>query len=186
MVLDGYEAARRANGPRDSRHRIEHIEVLHPDDLPRFAELGVIASMQANHPPGIGCFPKEPTIHMIGPDRWPLSYAWRTIKDTGATIAFGTDWPVAPVAPLAALKMALTRQSWTDDLPDQRLTVEEALAAYTAAGAYTCFKESQIGTLAEGMLADVVVLDGRLPDDPAADWPGVRITLSDGAPTFEA
>ncbi|MEM7059552.1 MAG: amidohydrolase [Pseudomonadota bacterium] len=184
-VLDGYAAAADTNGSRDSRHRIEHIEVIHPDDIPRMADLGVLASMQANHPPGGGCFPKEPTIHMIGPDRWPYSYAWRTLQDADAPVVFGTDWPVAPIDPLLALRQALTRPTWAPDLPDQRLTMEEALAAYTRVGAYTCFKEDQFGTLAPGMLADIVILDGPLPEDPASEvWPKVRMTLCDGQMTF--
>jgi predicted amidohydrolase YtcJ len=186
MVLDGYQAAAEANGPRDSRHRIEHIEMLHPDDMGRFAELGVIASMQANHPPGCGPFPPEPTIHMIGEARWDTAYAWRMIKDTGAEVVFGTDWPVAPVDPLLSIKQALTRQPWSPDCPDQRLTMDEALAAYTSVGAYTCFKEQAFGSLEVGKLADIVVLDGALPDDPAAEWPKVRMTICDGAVTYDA
>ncbi|MGB0506400.1 MAG: amidohydrolase [Pikeienuella sp.] len=185
MVLDGYQAAAEANGPRDGRHRIEHIEMLHPDDMRRFAELGVIASMQANHPPGCGPFPAEPTIHMIGEARWETAYAWRMIKDTGAKVVFGTDWPVAPVDPLLAIKQALSRQPWTPDCPDQRLTMDEALAAYTSVGAYTCFKEDAFGSIEAGKLADIVVLDGPLPDDPTADWPKVRMTICDGVVSYE-
>lgn len=186
MVLDGYQAAAQANGPRDSRHRIEHVEMLHPDDLHRFAELGVIASMQANHPPGCGPFPAEPTIHMIGEDRWDTAYAWRLIKDTGAEVVFGTDWPVAPVDPLVALKQALTRSKWAENCPDQRLTMDEAFAAYTSVGAYTCFREQDFGSLEVGKLADIVVLDGPLPDDADGRWPKVRMTICDGEITYES
>jgi hypothetical protein len=88
------------NGIRDSRHRIEHIEVVHPDDIARFAELGVIASMQPPHPPGCAGVPLEPTVSRIGRDRWPVSYAWRTLKNAGAHICFASDWPVSPIDPI--------------------------------------------------------------------------------------
>ena len=186
MVLDGYEAAHRANGPRDARHRIEHIEVVHPDDIERFGALGVISSMQPIHPPGNGCFPKEPTIHMIGEARWPYSYAWRTLKDAGSPVVFGTDWPVSPADPLLSIRHACLRTPWRDGDPDQRLSLDETLAAYTSVGAYTCFKEDSFGRLAEGMLADIVVLDAVIPSDAAADWPRVRTTISDGRVVYDA
>ena len=187
MTLDGYEAAEKANGPRDNRHRIEHIEVVHPDDIHRFKQLGVIASMQPIHPPGNGCFPKEPTIHMIGEARWPYAYAWRTLKDAGAEVVFATDWPVSPVDPLLSIKHAMLREPWSESDPDQRLTMNETLAAYTRVGAYSCFKEDRFGSLKEGMLADIVVLDGKLPDDPdgSSTWPKVRMTLCNGKVTYQ-
>lgn len=188
MTLDGFEAASTANGARDNRHRIEHIEVVHPDDIDRFNELGVIASMQPIHAPGNGCFPKEPTIHMIGEARWPYSYAWRTLKDAGAEVVFGTDWPVSPLDPLLSIKQAMLREPWVKNNPDQRLGFDDVLAAYTSVGAYTCFKERKFGSLAEGMLADIVVLDGRLPEKPdqTSDWPKVRMTICDGEVTYDA
>ena len=177
----------KANGARDSRHRIEHIEVVHPDDIARFKELGVIASMQPIHPPGNGCFPLEPTIHMIGEARWPYAYAWRTLKDAGAEVVYGTDWPVSPADPLPSIKHACLRKLWRDGDPDQRLSLDQTLAAYTRVGAYTCFKESEFGTLAPDMLADIVVLDGELPKsfDSDAEWPKVRATISDGRIVYE-
>ncbi|TGR94851.1 amidohydrolase, partial [bacterium M00.F.Ca.ET.191.01.1.1] len=87
-VLNGYEAAVKANGPRDARHRVEHIEVIQPTDIPRFAALGAIASMQPAHPPGVMDFPLEPAKTRIGPYRWPLAYAWRTLKQAGAHVVF--------------------------------------------------------------------------------------------------
>ncbi|MEM9331079.1 MAG: amidohydrolase [Pseudomonadota bacterium] len=188
MTLDGYEAAAKANGNKGFRHRIEHIEVVHPEDIPRFKNLGVLASMQPIHAPGNGCFPKEPTIHMIGKARWPFAYAWRTLKSSGADVVYGTDWPVSPVDPLLSIKHALTRKPWAPDNPDQRLTFEETLAAYTAIGAYTCFKEESFGVLKQGMLADIVILDGNFPDNPDEEsvWPKVRLTLCDGEITYDA
>ncbi|NNE21026.1 MAG: amidohydrolase [Rhizobiales bacterium] len=188
MTLDGYEAAATANGKRDSRHRIEHIEVVHPADIDRFKEFGVIASMQPIHPPGNGCFPKEPTVHMIGKARWPYAYAWRTLKDAGAEVVFATDWPVSPLDPLLSIKHAMLREPWSENDPDQRLTMDETLAAYTSVGAYTCFKEDRFSRLEEGMLADIVILDGELPEHPDGSslWPQVLMTLCDGAITYEA
>ena len=188
MTLDGYEAGQKANGKRDSRHRIEHIEVVHPQDIPRFSELGVIASMQPIHPPGNGCFPKEPTIHMIGEARWPYAYAWKTLKDAGAEIVYATDWPVSPVDPLLSIKHAVLRKPWAETDPDQRLNIHETLKAYTWAGAYSCFREDQFGSLKEGMLADVVILDGKMPIAPTHEstWPEVKMTICDGKITYEA
>ena len=108
MTLDGFEAAEKANGKRDSRHRVEHIEVIHPDDIPRFKALGAIASMQPIHAPGNGYFPKEPTDAMIGEHRWPYAYAWRTMKEAGAEVVYASDWPVSPVDPLLSIKRGIT------------------------------------------------------------------------------
>ncbi len=187
-VLDGYEAAAKANGRRDSRHRIEHIEVIHPDDVGRFAELGVVASMQPPHPPGAMNFPLEPTISRIGRDRWPLSYAWRTLKAAGAHVVFASDWPISPIGPIAGIQAAVTRKRWSDDDPDQRFTLAEAIAAYTVEGAYAQFREDRAGRIAPGFLADVVVLDGDIeavaPDAIHTLRP--RVTICDGRVSFEA
>lgn len=159
-VLDGYEAARKANGERDSRHRIEHIEVTTDADMPRFAQLGVIASMQPPHPPGSMGLPMEPTVSKIGRDRWRLAYAWRTIKETGAHVVFASDWPVSPVDPIAGIQAAIVRKPWADDLPDQSFSLHEAIAGYTIEGAYAEFTEDRKGALKPGYLADLVVLSG--------------------------
>src|SRR5690606_22774361 len=121
-TLNGYEAARRANGARDSRHRIEHIEMLAPSDLPRFAELGVIASMQPTHAPG-GAYPVEPILSMVGRDRMMTGYAWQTIRRTGARLVFASDWPVAPLDPLLGIKTAITRKPAFEGAPDERQTL---------------------------------------------------------------
>ncbi|WP_458790460.1 amidohydrolase [Yoonia sp. MH D7] len=162
MVLDGYEAAQKANGHRDSRHRVEHIDTIHPDDVPRLNELGVIASMQPVHPPGSAGLSLEPTTTIMGRHRWPYAFNWRMIADTGATICFATDWPISPIDPLYAINCALTRQPWDDDLPDPRLSLEECLLAYTKNGAYAAFDENRLGRVEAGMLADLVVIRGDL------------------------
>ncbi|OJF92105.1 amidohydrolase [Pararhizobium antarcticum] len=161
-VLDGYEAARTANGVRDSRHRIEHIEVVHADDIPRFAALGVIASMQPPHPPGSMGVPLEPTVSRIGPDRWPLSYAWRTLKDAGARVCFASDWPVSPIDPIAGIQTAVIRKPWAPKVPDQSFSLMEALAAYTVEGAYAEFREDRKGRIKPGYLADLVILSADI------------------------
>jgi predicted amidohydrolase YtcJ len=162
IVLDAYEAARKANGARDSRHRIEHIEVIHPDDIPRFAELGVIASMQPVHPPGCAGLPLEPTVSAIGEAKWPYAYAWNTLRAAGARLAFATDWPVSPIDPLNCIYWAMNRDVWKPGLPEQRQTLRQALAGYTSDGAYTEFAERRKGVLKPGMLADLAVLSGNI------------------------
>lgn len=189
QTLDGYEAARDANGARDSRHRIEHIEIIHPDDIGRFKDLGVVASMQPVHVPGGTCFPAEPTPARIGEDRWQYAYAWRTMKEAGAPVVFASDWPVSPISPFQCIQDALTRTPWKDGLPDQRFTLQEALEAYTATGAWVEFMEDRKGQLKPGYLADVVILTRDIEQvDPAEIMDTVRpaITICDGRVTYEA
>ena len=187
-VLDGYEAAQRVNGHRDSRHRIEHIEVVHQDDVPRFAELGVIASMQPPHPPGCAGVPLEPTVSRIGRSRWPLSYAWRTLKEAGAHICFASDWPVSPISPLVGIEAAVTRERWADTDPDQSFSLLEALEAYCVEGAYAEFKEDRKGKLKPGYFADLVILEGDvenvLPEHLHSL--GVCTTICGGRVTFSS
>lgn len=181
LALDGYEAAAKANGPRDRRHRVEHVEMLHPDDLGRFAELGVVASMQPPHAP----LREDETTVGIGPDRAGMAYAWRTIADTGAVVSFSSDWPIVPVSPLAGIQAAMTRQNWVEGGPDQRLTLHEVLAAYTCNGAYVGFAEGLTGTLRPGMKADLTLLSGDI-ETTAIDRIGgmdVDLTVFDGRVT---
>ncbi|WP_037915555.1 amidohydrolase [Sulfitobacter sp. 20_GPM-1509m] len=183
LALDGYEAAAKANGPRDRRHRIEHVEMLHPDDLGRFAELGVIASMQPPHAP----LREDETTVGIGAHRAGMAYAWRTIADTGAVVAFSSDWPIVPISPLAGIQAAMTRQNWVAALPDQRLTLQEVLAAYTCNGAYVGFAEGLTGTIRTGMKADLAMLSADI-ESTAIDRIGaleVDLTLFDGRVSHE-
>lgn len=161
-TIDGYEAARNANGPRDSRHRIEHIDTITPEDLARLDPLGIVASMQPVHPPGSAGLPLEPTTTIMGKARWATAFPWRMIRDLGVPLAFGTDWPVSPLSPLYAIHCALTRKTWSDDMPDQRLSLDECLLAYTSGGAYADFTEHRSGKLAPGFDADLVLIDGSL------------------------
>lgn len=185
-TLDGFAAARAANGPRDARHRIEHIEMLHPDDLPRLKALGVTASVQPTHPPGLGGWPIEPTAGLIGRDRWPMAYAWRTIFGAGVPLAFSTDWPVSPICPFGAIHCALSREVWADDLPDQRLTLDQTLRAYTLEGARAEFAEDRRGLITTGMQADLILVSGdleALAHDPASAK--ARLTICAGRVVWE-
>lgn len=156
-TLDGFEAAATANGRRDRRHRVEHIEVVHPDVLARFAELGVIASMQPLHAPeradGWDIWPAR-----VGPERWPLSFAWRALKQAGAHLALGSDWPVVTQNPFLGIANAVNRKPWAEGQPEQCLTLTETLRGYTRDGAFAEFMENRKGMLKAGMLADMVLL----------------------------
>lgn len=187
MVLDAYEVAAETSGSRDARNRIEHIEVVHPDDVPRFNSLGVIASMQPTHPPGNAGLPLEPYLSFIGRDRWPLAFAWRTLADAGTEIVFATDWPVSPLDPMGCIQDAMTRQRWADDLPDQRLTLTETLAAYTSTGAHVEFMEDRKGMLKPGYLADIVLLSGDVEATASEHLASIRpvVTICDGKITHE-
>jgi len=186
-VLDGYEAARSANGARDSRHRIEHIELLHPDDFPRLRELGVVASMQPPHPPAAMDFPLQPWLSRVGQERWPNGFPVRALRDAGVPQAFASDWPVSDINPMRGVKAAMTRKRWSDQCPDNRLTLRETLNGYTAGGAYAGFDENRIGVLRAGMLADIVVMDQDLEalEPEAIDQARAAITICDGEITWE-
>ncbi|MBO3762131.1 amidohydrolase [Ciceribacter sp. L1K22] len=189
QTLDGYEAAVKANGKQDQRHRIEHIEVIHPDDIARFADLGIVASMQPVHYPGGTCFPAEPTTDKIGEDRWDYAYAWRTMKEAGATVVFASDWPVSPVSPFQCIQDALTRKPWKDGLKDQRFTLAESLEAYTSIGAWVEFMEDRKGRLKPDFLADVVILTHdieEVPADKIMDTVRAAVTICDGRITHRA
>lgn len=189
QTLDGYEAAVKANGRQDLRHRIEHIEIIDPTDIPRFRELGVVASMQPVHVPGGTCFPLEPTDARIGEDRWEYAYAWRTMKEAGAPVVFASDWPVSPVSPFQCIQDALTRKPWKDGLPDQRFTLMESLEAYTAIGAWVEFMEDRKGKLKPGFLADIVILSHdieRVAPDQIMDTVRPAVTICDGRITHDA
>lgn len=188
MVLNGYQAASETNGRRDSRHRVEHIETALPADLPRFAELGVVASMQPTHPPGSAGLPLEPYLSRIGEQRWPHAFAWRTLADLGVKIVFATDWPVSPLDPMYCIQCAMTRETWKEGLPDQRLSLMETLGAYTRTSAWVEFMEDRKGVLKPGYLADVVVLNGDIEAVAFDQLATLRpvMTVCDGRITYEA
>ncbi len=186
-TLDGYEAIQKSNGRRDCRHRIEHIEVIHPNDLPRLKELGVIASMQPLHAP-LSLEENDVWLTRTGHERWGRSFAWRDILDSGAILALGSDWTVASFNPMLGLHAALNRQKWMPDLPDQRLTLEEALIGYTRNAAYAEFQEDQKGQLKKGYLADLVLLSKDLFKTPPSEIQTVQplMTMVNGKIVYEA
>lgn len=187
IVLDGYDAAQKANGRRDSRHRVEHVEVIHPDDIARFAKLGVIASMQPPHPPGNHGLPLEPYLSNIGEARWEWAFAWKALREQGTRLVFGTDWPVSDIDPMWSVQSAMTRGQWNDRMPDNRQSLHQAIHSYTADGAWAGFMEGKTGVLKEGMLADICVLPVDLQRTDPAAFKGIRprMTVCDGRVVFE-
>jgi hypothetical protein len=159
-ILDVYRDVAAAHGPRDRRFRIEHAQHLSPSAIPRFAEQGVIASMEPYHAADDGRWAEK----RIGPERIKTTYAFRSLLDAGATLAFGSDWTVAPIDPILGMDAAVTRRTIDGANPDgwmpqEKITLEETLRAYTAGGARAGFVENKVGRIAVGMLADLVVLD---------------------------
>ena len=183
IILGMYEEADRRDGPRDRRFRIEHAQHLRPDDIPRFAKLHVIASMQPYHCIDDGRWAEK----RIGPERAKTTYAFRTLLDTGAMLAFGSDWPVAPMAPLMGIYAAATRRTLDGKHPDgwvpeQKITVAEAIRAYTMGSAYASFDDKIKGSIEPGKLADLVVVSEDILSIPAAEIENARveITVFDG------
>lgn len=160
-VLDAYEYAQTQNGKRDSRHRVEHIELIHPDDLSRFKQLDVLASMQPLHSP-MQLGDDNVWIQRVGTQRWKYSFAWRMLRDAGATLVFGSDWPIVTQNPFQGISNALTRAPWEAGLPEQNQTLIEALLSYTRDGAFGEFQENQKGQLQTNYLADLVALEENI------------------------
>jgi predicted amidohydrolase YtcJ len=166
MLLDIYERVEKEDGARDRRFRVEHTQHLRESDIARFEQLGVIASMQPYHAIDDGRW-AEPLIGK----RIATTYAFRSLLDAKARLAFGSDWAVAPATPLEGIYAAVTRRTLDDKNPDgwvpaQKITVEEALRAYTTGGAYASFDESRKGSLSAGKLADLVMIDRNLFEIP--------------------
>jgi predicted amidohydrolase YtcJ len=188
MVLQFYAEAEAAHGARDRRFRIEHAQHLRPSDIPRFAALGVIASMQPYHAIDDGRWAGR----RLDPTRLAGTYAFRSLLDAGAPLALGSDWTVAPLDPIWGLYAAVTRRTldgrnpsgW---LPEQKVTLGEALRAYTAGVAHAGFMDDRVGVLRAGMLADMVLLDRDLFRVPptSLSQAGVRTTIVGGRIVFE-
>jgi predicted amidohydrolase YtcJ len=169
LVLDSYEAALKAVPTADHRFRVEHAQIIHYDDIPRFAELGVIPSMQASHQ----------TSDMywagvrLGETRLRGAYAWRSLLASGVIIPNGSDFPVELVNPLISFKASVSRQDargWPAGgwFPEQRMTRDEALKSMSLWPAYAAFQEQELGSLAPGKRADFVVLDQDIMRIPEA------------------
>ena len=186
QTIDGYEAARVANGPRDSRHRIEHIELIDRADVPRLGRLGITASVQPPHPPGAMDFPMSSMEHVFHRERWRDAYLTRTLAEEGAALAFASDWPVTDVSVMRGIQAALTRVPY-EGCQDERVGLMEVLRAYTAGGAWAAQMEGQTGTLREGLAADLVVIDGDIETIPAEDLgrTGIALTIAGGRVTHD-
>ena len=187
ILLAIYDSVARAHGPRDRRFRVEHAQHLRPEDISLFGKLGVIPSMQPYHAIDDGRWVQQ----RIGPERIKTTYAFRTLLDTGAKLAFGSDWTVAPLDPILGVYAAVTRRTLDGKnpggwVPQQKITVAEALRAYTVGSAYATFDEAKRGVLAPGYDADVVVIDRNLftlPPD-SLDRARVRYTIVGGKVVF--
>ena len=191
-ALDAFEAVVRENGPKDRRGRIEHIETIHPDDYPRFAELGVIASMMPLH--------AEPNDNMldvwaknVGPERIQWAFGWRGIERAGARLVFGSDWSVVTPDVMAGLYVSVTRRTrrgappggW---MPAEAIRLENALRHYTIDGAYASFDEDKRGSIEVGKYADLAVLSPDLLEGPPENLlkTQVKMTLMGGQIVYSA
>jgi len=183
IILGMYEEAERQNGARDRRFRIEHAQHLRMEDIPRFGKLHVIASMQPYHSIDDGRWAEK----RIGPERAKGTYAFRALLDSGAVLAFGSDWDVAPMEPLMGIYAAATRRTLDGKHPDgwvpeQKIGVAEAIRAYTMGSAYASFDEQIKGSIEPGKLADLVVVSDDILSIPAVDIEKARVetTVFDG------
>jgi predicted amidohydrolase YtcJ len=170
-VLDAVEHARTVNGPRDARHQVVHVECLRPADLPRFAELGVVACMQPRHASPDIAGPGHAWAEAVGERRWHQAWPLRSLRDHGAVLAFSSDWNVAEMEPLIGIHSAVTRAplaGGTPWQPEEAVTVTDALHGYTMGSAWANFCEQDRGSISVGKHADLVVLD----QDPYAIDPG--------------
>ena len=161
-VLDAVDHARQVNGPRDARHQIVHVECLRRDDLPRFAELGVVACMQPRHAGPDLAGPGHAWAEAVGERRWHQAWPLRSLQEHGATLAFSSDWNVAEMEPMVGVYSAVTRAplgGGTPWQPDEAVTVADALRGYTMGSAIANFCEDDRGSITVGKLADLVVLD---------------------------
>lgn len=187
-VLDGYEYAQACNGPRDARHRIEHIEVISEPDIARMKALNVVASMQPRHAAFGGFFePPEPDTILFD-DECQRAYPWQTLREQGIPLTFSTDWPVVPVDVLASIQCAVAPVDLGPNWPDQRQTLADALQSYTAMNAWMAFKDHHHGRLRVGMAADIIMLDGDLETQTHTDLSKLKValTLCDGNISFAA
>ncbi len=188
LILTLFEQVGRENGERDRRFRIEHAQHLRREDISRFARARVIASMQPYHAIDDGRWAEK----RIGKERAKTTYAFRSLLDAGATLAFGSDWTVAPLDPMLTIYAAVTRRTLDGKnskgwIPEQKISVEETVRAYTAGSAFAEFQENVKGTISPGKLADVVILSRDIfriePKD--IEKTAVVMTIVDGKVVFE-
>jgi len=189
LILSIFEQVEKENGTRDRRFRIEHAQHIRPQDIPRFARDKVIASMQPYHAIDDGRWAEK----RIGKERAKTTYAFRSLLDSGATLAFGTDWTVAPLNPVLSIYGAVTRRTidgknpngW---VPEQKISIEEAVRAYTVGSAYAEFQDTVKGTITPGKLADLVILSRDIfaIDPKEIENVKVLMTMVDGRLVYEA
>lgn len=187
QVIDALAQGMDSHPENPGRHRVEHLQIVHPDDLPRLAEHGIIASMQPIHATSDMRWAED----RLGADRLGGAYAWQRVLDAGARLALGSDFPVEPVNPMLGIYAAVTRQDLDGHppdgwLPDQRLSVREAVAGFTRDAAYAGFAEDRVGTLETGKQADFVVLDRDIMEIEADAIPEITVltTVLDGEPVY--
>jgi predicted amidohydrolase YtcJ len=182
MALDAFEHARAANGSRDSRHHIAHLELINPQDLPRFRRLGVIANFQP-----LWAYPDpyitKLTYPVLGPERSRWIYPIGSLVKTGATVACGSDWPVTSMNPVEAMQVAVTRVGLTEGpgaawIPEELVDLPTIVSSYTINGAYVNFQETEAGSIEVGKAADLVVLDRNLFDIPAHEIHRAKVWLT--------
>jgi predicted amidohydrolase YtcJ len=182
LALDAYENAAKINHTTDARPRIEHIEDVSKDDIPRFGKLGVIASFQPLH-----AYPEEDTLQVwarnVGPERAQRAWAWHSIESTGGKLAFGSDWPVVTLNPWRGVQNALTRQTLDGNPPDgfvaqERVTLEDAIRAYTLGAAFAGRREKTEGSLEPGKVADLIILSQDLFNVPPSKISDTQVLLT--------
>jgi predicted amidohydrolase YtcJ len=192
LSLDAYEEGARVSGNSDLRNKVEHAEDIAAADIPRFGRLGVIGSFQPLHanpdPSWVGAWIKN-----IGPERERRAWAWKTVLDGGGHLAFGSDWPVVTINPWPGLEVAVTRQDeegrpaggW---LPQQKLSVADAVYAYTLGGAFAMHREKEEGSIMAGKLADLILVSPNIFEVEPSRISETRVTLTmvGGRVVFEA
>ncbi len=176
QVLDAYAKALAAFPGNAGRHRIEHAQILYPEDIPRFSQLGVIAAMQPTHATSDMYWADE----RLGPDRLAGAYAWHSLAESNARLAFGSDFPVEQVNPMLGIHAAVTRQDaegWPEGgwLPEERISRTAAIRAFTLDAAYAGFMEDRVGSLETGKRADFIVLDRDILAVPADEIPAITV-----------
>ncbi len=191
--LDALEKARLKNGRRDSRPLLAHIELIDPRDIPRFVQLDIIPTFQPLWAYA-DSYITDLTVPQLGMDRSRWLYPIQTVASTGATMAMGSDWPVSSANPLDGIEVAVRRRDPSDDsdenpfIPEEKISLETALAAYTIGSAYANFREKEIGSLEKGKRADLIVLSQNLFEIPShqINETKVVLTLLDGREVFRA